>query len=83
LLPVRNAEVSRLVARGIARGDLRADTDDETAHELLIGPVYYRLLLSGHPLDHAFAERIVDAAMRAFSPLIGLSERVCSPCRHA
>jgi AcrR family transcriptional regulator len=67
VVSVRNAEVSRLVARGIARGDLRPDTDDETAHELLIGPVYYRLLLSGHPLDHAFAEHIVDATMRAFA----------------
>jgi AcrR family transcriptional regulator len=68
VVSVRNAEVSRLVARGIERGDLAADTDDVTAHELLIGPVYYRLLLSGHPLDHAFAVRIVDAAMRAFAP---------------
>ena len=38
------------------------------AHELLIAPLYYRLLLSGHPLDHEYAERIVDAAMRAFAP---------------
>ncbi|MDX6568063.1 MAG: hypothetical protein QOH15_641, partial [Gaiellales bacterium] len=65
---VRDAEVSRLIARGIERGDLAADTDEVTAHELLIAPVYYRLLLSGDPLDHAFAERIVDAAMRAFAP---------------
>jgi hypothetical protein len=38
------------------------------AHELLVAPLYYRLLLSGHPLDHAFAERVVDATMRAFAP---------------
>jgi AcrR family transcriptional regulator len=68
VVSVRDAEVSRLIARGIERGDLAADTDEVTAHEMLIAPVYYRLLLSGHPLDHAFAERIVDAAMRAFAP---------------
>jgi AcrR family transcriptional regulator len=68
VVSVRDAEVSRLIARGIERGDLAADTDEVTAHELLIAPVYYRLLLSGDPLDHAFAERIVDAAMRAFAP---------------
>jgi AcrR family transcriptional regulator len=67
VVSVRDAEVARLVARGIERGDLAPDTDFDTAHELLIAPVYYRLLLSGHPLDHAFAERIVDAAMRAFA----------------
>ena len=68
VVSVRNAEVARLVARAIERGDLAADTDVETAHELLVAPIYYRLLLSGNPLDHAFAERIVDAAMRAFAP---------------
>ena len=39
-----------------------------TAHELLIGPVYYRLLLTGQPLDRAFAKRIVDALLCAFAP---------------
>jgi AcrR family transcriptional regulator len=68
VVSVRDAEVARLVARGIERGDIAADVDEQLAHELLIAPVYYRLLLSGHPLDHAFAERIVDAALRALAP---------------
>jgi AcrR family transcriptional regulator len=65
---VRGAEVERLVQRGIARGDLRPDTDAGSAHELLLGPVYYRLLLTGQPLDRAFATRTVDAVLRAFAP---------------
>jgi AcrR family transcriptional regulator len=68
VVSVRNAEVERLVERGIARGDLRPGTDPETAHELLIAPVYYRLLLTGRPLTPAFAKRNVDAVMRAFAP---------------
>ena len=68
VVSVRNAEVERLVERGIARGDLRPDTNPETAHELLIGPVYYRLLLTGEPLNRAFAKRNVDAVLRAFAP---------------
>jgi AcrR family transcriptional regulator len=68
VVSVRDAEVERLVERGIARGDLRADTDPETAHDLLIGPVYYRLLLTGQPLDRAFAKHTVDAVLRAFAP---------------
>ena len=68
VVSVRDAEVARLVARGIERGDIAADVDEQLAHELLIAPLYYRLLLSGHPLDHAFAERIVDAALRALGP---------------
>ena len=61
VVSVRDAEVVRLVERGIARGELRPDTDPESAHELLIAPVYYRLLLTGKPLDQAFARRTVDA----------------------
>jgi AcrR family transcriptional regulator len=68
VVSVRDGEVERLVQRGIARGDLRPDTHPETAHELLIGPVYYRLLLTGQPLNRAFAKRNVDAVLRAFAP---------------
>jgi len=67
VVAARLAEVRRIVDRGIERGDLRADTDYELAHELLFGPVYYRLLLSGSALDAKVAPRIVDAFLRAFS----------------
>ena len=68
VVSVRDAEVERLVERGIARGTLRADTDPTTVHDLLIGTVYYRLLLTGQPLDSAFARRTVDAVLCAFAP---------------
>ena len=61
VVAVRLAEVKRVFERGIERGDLRPDADFELAHELLFGPVYYRLLLSGAPLDEALAGRIVNA----------------------
>ncbi len=66
VVTMRVAEVKRLVERGIERGDLRADTDVELIHELLFGPVYYRLFLSGSPLDKHLGERIVDAVLPAF-----------------
>ena len=68
VVAMRIGEVRRVVERGIARGDLRPDTDVELAHELLFGPVYYRLLLSGAPLEPGLAARIVDAVMLAFAP---------------
>jgi AcrR family transcriptional regulator len=68
VVAARLAEVRRTVDRGIERGDLRSDTDYELAHELLFGPVYYRLLLSGGTLDDKLAPRIVDAFLRAFAP---------------
>lgn len=63
----RVAEVRRVVERGIARGDLRPDADYELANELLFGPIYYRLLLSGQPLGRDLAERVVTAVLPAFA----------------
>jgi AcrR family transcriptional regulator len=63
VVALRVAEVRRLVERGISRGDLRPDADYELVHELLFGPVYYRLLLSGEPLVEDLAERVVDAVL--------------------
>ena len=66
VVAARVAEVRRLALRGIERGDLRAETDLELLHELLFGPIYYRLLLSGAPLEDGLAERVVDAVLPAF-----------------
>jgi AcrR family transcriptional regulator len=67
VVAVRVAEIRRLVEQGIARGDLRPDADYELANELLFGPVYYRLLLSGAPLEDDLAARVVDAVWPAFA----------------
>ena len=63
IVAYRVSEVRRLVDRGTARGELRAGVDVDLVHELLFGPVYYRLLLSGGRLDDRLAERIVDAVL--------------------
>ena len=63
----RLEQLARVIERGVQRGDLRPDTDVRLAHELLIGPVMYRLLYSGQPLDKALGSRITDAVLRAFA----------------
>ena len=63
---VRLAQVAQIAERGIDRGDLRPDTDPELLTEVLFGPVYYRLLLSGAPLDAGLADRVVVVALAAF-----------------
>jgi AcrR family transcriptional regulator len=68
VVELRVAEVRRMVERGIERGDLRPDTDVGIAHELLFGPVYYRLLLGAAPLDKRLAPLLVDAVLKAFAP---------------
>jgi AcrR family transcriptional regulator len=66
VVEARRTEVARVVERGIARGDLRRDVDIAVATELLVGPVYFRLMFGG-VLDLAFAEQIVDSVMRGYS----------------
>jgi AcrR family transcriptional regulator len=52
-----------VVQRGIARGDLRADTDPRLLLEAIVAPVHGRLLLTGEPIDDALAERLVDLVL--------------------
>ena len=62
----RRAEIGRVIERGIARGDLRPDADATIATELLVGPVYFRLVFGGR-LDESFARKIGAAVFAAFA----------------
>jgi AcrR family transcriptional regulator len=55
----RFALASELIRRGIDRGELPAGTDPE----LLIAPLYLRLLVLDRPLDPAYAQRVVDLVL--------------------
>lgn len=66
VITIRRDEVARVIARGIRRGDLRPDVDPTVATEMLVGPVYWRLLFGGE-LDARFAEIIVDEVLQGWS----------------
>jgi len=68
IVDVRRAELKTVIDRAVARGDFRRNTDLWVAHELLIGPLYYRLLFSGAPLGRKHDNQLVDALLRAFAP---------------
>ena len=61
----RRTEIARVVARGIERGDLRADCAADVATELLVGPVYFRLIFGGD-LGDDFARTVSDTVFHAF-----------------
>ncbi|HEX2206311.1 MAG TPA: TetR/AcrR family transcriptional regulator [Longimicrobium sp.] len=65
---MRRDAMRRALLRGMARGELRADTDLELALDLLSGPLLYRYLISGLPVDEPLARGAVAAVMRAFGP---------------
>ena len=66
VVQARRDEVARVIARGVSRGDLRPDVDVDVATELLVGPVYFRLMFGG-ALTQAFAERVVEAVLRGYA----------------
>ncbi len=77
VVQARRGEVAAVIARGIERGDLRADADADAdvATELLIGPVYFRLMFGGD-LTNALAEQIVDAVLWGYAARKDLSGRI-------
>ena len=57
-----------VLERGTARGDLRSDLDLELALDVLGGPLFYRLLVTGGPIDQALADGVVELILRGFAP---------------
>ncbi|GAC1534860.1 MAG: TetR/AcrR family transcriptional regulator [Acidimicrobiales bacterium] len=56
--------VSAIVDAAAARGDLPPGADVEFAADVLLGPVYYRLLVSGDPVGPDLAPALVDLVVR-------------------
>jgi hypothetical protein len=68
VVALRMHEVEQVLQRGIERGDLRADLDLELALDVLGGPLFYRLLITGGPIDGQLAEGVVELILRGFAP---------------
>ena len=48
-----------IVERAIARGEVPAGTDPRTVIEAVLGPIYFRLLVTAEPPEPEFIERVV------------------------
>jgi hypothetical protein len=62
----RRERAAVVVRRAVDRGDLRAEVDVDLVIDAFIGPVFYRFLVTGAPLDDEFRAQVVDATLRAF-----------------
>jgi AcrR family transcriptional regulator len=67
-LAQRRSALRRVLERAVDRGDLRADLDYELALDVLGGPLFYRLLITGGPIDEQLADRVVELMVRGFAP---------------
>ena len=73
VVQARRAEVARVMARGIERGDLRPDADASIATELLVGPVYFRLAVRRRRWTRTSRSGVVTASSPAPPSRPGMS----------
>jgi AcrR family transcriptional regulator len=59
----RHAVARARLQRACEREGLRPDIDHGVLIDQLAGPIYYRILITGAPVDRSYAERLVDAAL--------------------
>lgn len=57
----------QILERGISKGELRKDLNMEVSIDLIWGPVFYRLLITGEVIDNNFIKNIIDYAFEGIS----------------
>ncbi|AIF53104.1 TetR/AcrR family transcriptional regulator [Pelosinus sp. UFO1] len=58
----RRLDSRRILERGVQRGELKKDLDIELCIDLIYGPLFYRLLVTGEKLDESVIEILVNYA---------------------
>ncbi|MEC0184756.1 TetR/AcrR family transcriptional regulator [Paenibacillus peoriae] len=60
----RRLEARQLLERGVQSGELKGNLDIELSIDLIYGPIFYRLLVTGGPLDDAYIQDLVESAFQ-------------------
>jgi TetR/AcrR family transcriptional regulator, regulator of autoinduction and epiphytic fitness len=60
---LRRQSLTGLIARGIADGEFRAAVDPELAAQALLGPIFYRRLMTSEPLDPHRVGDLIDMVL--------------------
>lgn len=58
----RRLDSRHILERGVQRGELKQDVELEICIDLIYGPLFYRLLVTGEKLDEAFIKILVTYA---------------------
>jgi len=67
VIHTRRQAYRRVLALAVARGELAPTVDQELMIDLLIGPIWTRLLITRDPVTREFVNAVVDATLTAFS----------------
>jgi len=68
LLKPNREVVLATLQRGIDKGELRSDANLEVVADLLVGPMFFRILVSGAEVTPELASDTVDLVLRGISP---------------
>ena len=69
----RRRRTNVVLTRAIERGELPAGTDLELAQDMLVGPLFYRTLLSGEVIDDDLVATVVQTVLAGMRAQIGRS----------
>lgn len=78
----RRAVLRQVLARGVERGELRPDVDLDLALELFSGPLVYRMIWAGLPVNDEVADELVDMVLEGLAvrgPELGAASRASDP----
>jgi len=59
----RTGVLQAILDRGVTRREIRPGTEVQHVREMIDGPILLRIMVSGDPLDSAFADRLVEDTM--------------------
>ena len=65
----RRRPTREVLRRARDRGELAPDADLELIHDLLVGPITYRVLVKGSRLDAAMIDSLIELVVRATAPV--------------
>jgi AcrR family transcriptional regulator len=68
LIVPRRAGLKAMLQRARERGEVAADVDDDMVIDLMFGPVYHRLLITGQPSTRRAADHLAELVTRAVEP---------------
>jgi len=61
----RRLEVRNLMNRGLQRGEMENDLDIALCTDLIYGPIFYRLLVTGDSIDNNYVEQLVTQVFKS------------------
>jgi hypothetical protein len=64
----RRRVARQVLRRGVEQGDIRPDVEPDDLLDAVVGPIFYRQLISGRSMTRRDLERLVDLVLAGATP---------------